>query len=525
VTASSSLEAFGFGAQQLTDGDTASSANHHGFTTDPAVPTQDSDAWVAVDLGTTRSIGGVVVSPRTAVAPEPANGTTGAGYPQDFTIDVSNDGTTWTTVATYTDQTGMSGPHTYRFAQATTGRYLRLNATLLGPFAEGDDGFRLQLAGLQVYADPAYPSPTSLDIAVDEEGWATVGGVDAYGAPTGQNVTCDATLTSSNSSDVILAPAFCGGPFGISTSTAGPRTLTATLTDDPSVTGAVVYDAGDGGVQLAVRADRMEYGKPAVLHVVGNGSTSPDGTVEVREASRLLASGTLAAGKVDLALDGKALTPGRHDLTVRYLGSRTHRAASAVIHVVVAKATTTLTAGPAGPKVIVGATKARITVAATSLAGPPTGTVQAVVAGRVVAKATLVRGRATLVLDRFRNAGRAAVSVRYLGSATHRAAVVAVPVVVRPASTMVRARVWTLGVSGDRALAILSARVTSPVGTPTGRIEVLSRGRVIAVGTLTHGRLRLQLRLAAHTGMRALVVRYSGDRVHAPSLATVRVAT
>ncbi len=82
VTASSSLEAFGFGAQQLTDGDTSSSAGHHGFTTDPAVSTQDSDAWVEVDLGTNRTIGGVVVSPRTAVAPEPANGTDGAGYPR-----------------------------------------------------------------------------------------------------------------------------------------------------------------------------------------------------------------------------------------------------------------------------------------------------------------------------------------------------------------------------------------------------------------------------------------------------------
>lgn len=525
VTASSSLEAFGFGAQQLTDGQTASSAGHHGFTTDPAVSTQDSDAWVAVDLGTTRAIGGVVVSPRTAVAPEPANGIDGAGYPQDFTIDVSNDGTTWTTVATYTGQTGMSGPHTYRFTQPASGRYLRLNATLLGPFAEGDDGFRLQLAGLQVYADPAYPAPTSLDIAVDQEGWVTVGGVDAYGVPTGQMLTCDATLTSSNPGDTILAPAYCGGPFGISTPTAGPRTLTATLTADPSVTGAVVYDAGSGGVQLAVRADPMEYGTPAVVHVVNRTSADADGKVEVREASRLLASGTLVAGKADLALDGKALKPGRHNLTVRYLGSRTHHVTSAVIHVVVAKATTSLTATLASPKVTVGSTKAQITVAATSLAGPPSGTVQAVVAGRVVAKAALSKGRATLVLGRFRKAGAATVSVRYLGTATHGPAAVPVRVVVGKASSVVHARVSKVRLSGSQASTTLSTRVTSPVGTPTGRVEVLSRSRVVATGTLRHGELRLGLRLASRTGLRELEVRYLGDRINAPSAATVLVTT
>lgn len=525
VTASSSLEAFGFGAQQLTDGDTASSAGHHGFTTDPAVSTQDSDAWVAVDLGTTRPIGGVVVSPRTAVAPEPANGTTGAGYPQDFTVDVSSDGTTWTTVATYTEQTGMSGPHTYRFAQATSGRYLRLDASLLGPFAEGDDGFRLQLAGLQVYADPAYPSPQSLDIAVDEEGWATVQGVDAYGVPTGQNVTCDATLTSSNPADEILAPAYCGGPFGVSTPTAGPRTLTATLTSDPSVTGAVVYDAGSGGVQLTVRADSMEYGKPALVHVVGRGTTDPDGRVEVREASRLLASGTLAGGKADLALDGTALKPGWHDLTVRYLGSRTHQATSALIHVVVAKAATSIAAALATPTVIAGSTKARIMVAVTSLAGPPRGAVQAVVAGRVVGTATVARGRATLVLDRFREVSNASVSVRFLGSATHRAAAVVVPVVVRRASTVVRTHVSSIRSRGSWASARLSTRVTSAVGIATGRVEVLSRGRVIGTARLSDGRLRMQLQLARGTGTRVLVVRYLGDRTHAPSVQTVRVAT
>ncbi len=436
VTASSSLEAFGFGAQQLTDGDTSSSAGHHGFTTDPAVSTQDSDAWVEVDLGTNRTIGGVVVSPRTAVAPEPANGTDGAGYPQDFTIDVSDDGTTWTTAATYTGQTGMSGPHTYRFDQAVTGRYLRLNATLLGPFAEGDDGFRLQLAGLQVYADPAYPAPQSLDVSVSSGGSAvSVHGLDAYGAPTGQNLDCDVTVTSSDPSDEILPPVQgCSNAFGYVAGSDGPRTLTATLNSDPSVTGTVVYDSSIYAVQLHVAADPLEYGKQSVVHVTGEADTTPEGRVEVREGSTLLGAGDLAAGKVDLTLDGKALTPGRHDLTVRYLATDGHRSTSADLSVVVKKATTTMQAKVHPRRVVVRSTKAHVRVTATSLVGAPTGKVQARVSGQVVGEGTLARGKVTLTLDRFTRVGKQTVTLRYLGSSTHARAVVRVPILVHAAS-------------------------------------------------------------------------------------------
>lgn len=437
VTASSSLEAFGFGAQQLTDGDTSSSAGHHGFSTDPAVSTQDSDAWVEVDLGTSRTIGGVVVSPRTAVAPEPANGTDGAGYPQDFTIDVSDDGTTWTTATIYTGQTGMSGPHTYRFAQTTSARYLRLHATLLGPFAEGDDGFRLQLAGLQVYADPAFPAPQSLSIAVDENGWAGVQGVDAYGVPTGQDLNCDVTLTSSNPADTILAPAgSCANAFGISTPTRGPRTITATLNSDPSITGTVVYDAGDyDGVDLHVRADPMEYGRKAVVHVTGMAHATPKGKIEVREGSKLLASGTLVGGRIDLALDGKALEPGRHRLTVHYIATDAHRPTTARLSVVVAKATTNLRARVTTPRLTAGSTRAHLRVVANSRVGAPTGKVRVIVAGHVVGEGTLSKGRALLTLDRFTRPGPQAITVRYLGTRVHGPEVVRVQVTVHAAST------------------------------------------------------------------------------------------
>jgi hypothetical protein len=435
VTASSSLEAFGFGAQQLTDGDTQSEPNHHGFTTDPAVQTQDSDAWVAVDLGTTRSIGGVVLSPRTAVAPEPANGTDGAGFPQDFTIDVSNDGTTWTTAGTYTGQNGDSGPHTYRFAKSVTGRFVRVNATLLGPFAEGDDGFRLQLAGMQVYADPAIPAPRALQLVVSSEGdFVSVYGLDAYGAPTGQGLDCDVTVTSSNPSDEVLAPwGDCSYAFGLSTGSAGPRTLTATLNSDPSVTGSVTFTASLAEVQLGVHPDRMEYGKAGVVHVTSKAHSTPVGKVEVREGSKVLASGALNSGKVDIAIGGKTLRPGRHHLTVRYLGSHDHRPTSADVSVVVAKATTTLKATAPGTKVTAGSTRARVKVAATSRGGKPTGTVLAVVAGRVVGTGTLSHGKVTLTLKAFHHKGTFMVKLRYLGDATHAACGTTVRIVVRAA--------------------------------------------------------------------------------------------
>jgi hypothetical protein len=75
--------------------------------------------WLRVDLGSVRSVSGVVVRHAGAGGLRPALNT------RDFTIEVSDDATTWTTVTTVTGNTANVTTHPL----TASGRYVRLSVT------------------------------------------------------------------------------------------------------------------------------------------------------------------------------------------------------------------------------------------------------------------------------------------------------------------------------------------------------------------------------------------------------------
>ncbi|WP_292713167.1 discoidin domain-containing protein [Microbacterium sp. 67-17] len=354
VTASSSFEANGWSAQYLTQGNTQSEVGHYGFTTDPASPTQDAEAWVSVDLGGEQSVGGVILVPRSTTATDPAN-VDGAGYPQAFRIDVSDDGASWTTVETYTNQSGDHGARTYVFDTPATGRYVRVFVTELGPEAAGDDGYRFQLVGLQVYTDVPAAAPASLDVTVDAtDAWAPlvdVAALDVYGVPTGQSFGCDVALTSSDSVDRILPAADCSS-WTVELDELNPasRTFTATLTTDPSVTGTAAYEPPSApderaATVVAVRDARLVGDSGVVIHAdVAAAATQisaaavPLGTMRVLEGDTELVRADVQEGTATLAVEN--LRPGIHRLRLEYLGSAEHLPSSAEVTIQVRGADT-----------------------------------------------------------------------------------------------------------------------------------------------------------------------------------------
>ncbi len=94
VTASSSLENDGWYKAKLTDGMRDSAPKALGWMTDPAQTAGPS--WVKVDLGAVCSISQVDLYPRND------SGSAGAGFPAEFTIQLSTDNLHWTTVAAKT---------------------------------------------------------------------------------------------------------------------------------------------------------------------------------------------------------------------------------------------------------------------------------------------------------------------------------------------------------------------------------------------------------------------------------------
>ncbi|HYH34824.1 MAG TPA: discoidin domain-containing protein, partial [Nocardioides sp.] len=91
--------------------------------------------------------------PRTATAGEPA-GNGGAGFPDTFDIQVSDDGSSWTTLRSLTGQQS-DGSQGVGYDVDGQGRYVRIHVTTLGRPAPDEAGrgfYRLQLAELEVFA-------------------------------------------------------------------------------------------------------------------------------------------------------------------------------------------------------------------------------------------------------------------------------------------------------------------------------------------------------------------------------------
>ena len=158
VTARTSLQAApGWGTANLIDGKRESLAGGaKGYTSNGPDQSQTGvDQWVAFDLGASKALNTVVLYPRTATADDTAgDGTDGAHFPKAFALQVSDDGTTWTTVQTVTGQADPGPrPQTYRF-DTTQARYVRVQVSELGrpTVAEGQLGYyRLQLAEVQAF--------------------------------------------------------------------------------------------------------------------------------------------------------------------------------------------------------------------------------------------------------------------------------------------------------------------------------------------------------------------------------------
>jgi hypothetical protein len=172
VTASSSYSGDGWHARALVDGQQGSAGASLGYSSLANYMVNHTES-VTVDLGSQRSLSRVDLWPRS----DGAN--TGAGFPVDFNIQVSTDGTTWTTVAT---RTGYPRPaaaaQAFPFATRSA-RYIRVTGTNLRPDQFGH--FHLQFAELEAFggnlaagrtvtASSSYESPP--------EGWSRAGVTD-----------------------------------------------------------------------------------------------------------------------------------------------------------------------------------------------------------------------------------------------------------------------------------------------------------------------------------------------------------
>ncbi|MEJ3741945.1 BNR-4 repeat-containing protein [Actinomycetes bacterium KLBMP 9797] len=136
VSASSSYEASGWSVVKAVNGVTARSDGGWSSNGNLTVNHQES---LTVDLGAPASVSRVNLYPAAS----------GNYYPLSFTIQVSEDGTSWTTATTRTNEPVPASYGSYGFAPRTA-RYVRLTATSLRQWSGDGNKYRAQLAEFEV---------------------------------------------------------------------------------------------------------------------------------------------------------------------------------------------------------------------------------------------------------------------------------------------------------------------------------------------------------------------------------------
>ncbi len=152
VTASSAANSpdYGWSIDRLTNGDRKDvnkDGEYAGYTSSSNTGANHTE-WVTVNLGAVMAINQVVCY---ASTPTPAVANSGYCFARDFEIQISTDGTNWTTVYAEKDHEIPSwGPLAFDF-ETVDAQYVRFYATSLNPKATDGGRYYLQLCEMEIY--------------------------------------------------------------------------------------------------------------------------------------------------------------------------------------------------------------------------------------------------------------------------------------------------------------------------------------------------------------------------------------
>lgn len=164
VAATSSYDGDGWSPQGVVDGERGSVTGRMGWSSHSNLTTDHTES-ITVDLGSTKPISRVDLYPRGDT------GNIGQGFPVDFTVQVSADRSTWTTVATRTGfATPGTGAQTFPFP-TTDVRYVKVEGTKLGRDPNGH--YRMQFAEIEVAGgNLAAGRAVSTSSSYEGDGWS-----------------------------------------------------------------------------------------------------------------------------------------------------------------------------------------------------------------------------------------------------------------------------------------------------------------------------------------------------------------
>ncbi|MFJ9241139.1 discoidin domain-containing protein [Streptomyces sp. NPDC101776] len=179
ASASSTHTGDGWSVPSLNDGVEASTSASAGWSSGDSGTSSNHTEWAQIDLGSSQLIGAVDLYPRSD------SGNVGQGFPVDFTIAVSNDASTWTTVVTKTGYALPSGVQSFPFTTKSA-RYVRVTGTSLRANASDGGQYRMQLAEMKIFGptDLALDATPTASSSHEGDSWS-VANVNDKGLATG----------------------------------------------------------------------------------------------------------------------------------------------------------------------------------------------------------------------------------------------------------------------------------------------------------------------------------------------------
>ncbi len=169
VTASSSLEAWGWGKSFVVDGNTETSANAAGYSSSNST-TVDHPETLQVDLGSSRTANRIILFPRNDA------GRVGEGFPVDFTVQVTNDSgcsANWSIVATRSGYTKPGNAGQAFSFPAQSIRCVKVAATKLRPNTQEGNAYYLQFAEVEArQAGSNAGASVAAGSSLDAWGWS-----------------------------------------------------------------------------------------------------------------------------------------------------------------------------------------------------------------------------------------------------------------------------------------------------------------------------------------------------------------
>ncbi len=170
-----------------------------------------------------------------------------------------------------------------------------------------------------------------------------------------------------------------------------------------------------------------------------------------------------------------------------------------------------------------------IAVEVTAASGTPTGTVAALVDGKVIGGGVLSGGKADVAVGPFTNDGPKSITIHYYGDAATKAGETTVDLTVTPAPAVERAAATVSTTVTPSSVTVMDGQATVAVtvskatGVPTGAVIALLDGQVVGAGQLFAGKADITLPPFTTVGTQSVEIRYYGDATTKTASATASV--